>query len=94
MSHSSLALLKVGPMGLQRQTFWGFVFLVQEPSVGRSLGRTSIIVIILPLVGHLPGGMSLDSTASLPLLPSHCGSFFVVVGLVVFLFFGVFFELI
>ena len=28
ISHSSLALLKVSPTGLQGQTFWGFVFLV------------------------------------------------------------------
>ena len=31
ISHSPLALLKVNPTGLQSQTLWGLVFLVQDP---------------------------------------------------------------
>ena len=34
ISHSPLALLKLSPAGLQSQTFWGFVFLVQGLCTG------------------------------------------------------------
>ena len=63
ISHSPLGLLKVSPTGLQSQTFWGFIFPVQDPSgcgalcgahIPCSFGSTSAIVIILPFVDCLP----------------------------------------
>ena len=41
------------------------------------LEGTCAIVIILLHVGHKPGGMSLDLSASLTILPAHCDSFFI-----------------
>ena len=38
-----------------------------------SLGRTSVVVIILPFVGRPPGGKSLDYTMTPPLLPILLG---------------------
>ena len=76
--------------GLQSQTFWGLVFLLQTPGLGSPmwsldpliLGRTSALVIILFFVGHVPGSVGLDCIVSLLLLPflSHCGSFFISLG--------------
>lgn len=34
ISHSPLALLKVRPVGLQGQIFWGLIFLVLDPQTG------------------------------------------------------------
>ena len=34
ISHSSLTLWKVSPAGFQSQTFWGLIFLVQDPWAG------------------------------------------------------------
>ena len=34
ISHGSLALLKLSSSGFQSQTFWGLVFLVQDPHAG------------------------------------------------------------
>ena len=34
LSHSSQAPLKLSLTGLQSQTFWGLIFLVQDPWVG------------------------------------------------------------
>ena len=45
---------------------WGPWCGAQTPS---SLGRTSTVGIILPFMGHHPGGLGLDYTASPPLLP-------------------------
>lgn len=35
ISHSSLGLPKVSPTGLQRQMFWGLIFLAQDRCLGR-----------------------------------------------------------
>ena len=79
-----LALLKVSPAGLQSQVFWGLVFFEQD-SWGwgawcrawtpLSLGRISAVVIGL-FVGHLPGGMGLGYTMSLPFLIALSQFFF------------------
>ena len=66
-----IALQYTSPSGLQSQTFWG----THLPGAGppcwgaqtpHSLGRTSAIVIILPL--SFSGGVGLDYIASPPLL--------------------------
>lgn len=61
ISHSPLGLQKVSPIRLQSQTFWGLVFLVQEPTgetdVGSDpalLGGTAVTVAALPSVGRPP----------------------------------------
>ena len=57
---SEVHLLGAGPLGQGAQC------VAWTP---RSCGRTSAIVIILLFKGHLPRGIGLDYTASLPLLP-------------------------
>ena len=71
------SLRKVSPTGLQSQIFWGLIFLMQDPQVGGPNVRfRSLTLWGEPLqcnysliVGHPLGGMKLDYTVSLPLLP-------------------------
>ena len=44
-SHSSLALLKVSPAGLQSQMFWGLVFPVQDPWLGSPVWESDDLLI-------------------------------------------------
>lgn len=73
-----LTLLEVYPIGLQIQMFGDLTFWCRTFRLGILMwgseasffwGKTSLIVIILPFVGCLPGGTDLDSTLSLLLLP-------------------------
>ena len=84
VSHSPLGLPKASSFSLQSQTFLGLVFSTSSaPRLGSPmriwtscfLGRTSVIVIILPFVGCIPRGRGPTYTASPPLYPSCCGSF-------------------
>ena len=72
-SHSLLG----SPPFLQSQTFWGLIFLLQDPpgcsaqceaQTPSSSGRTSAVVIILPFMDH-PPRVYLDYTPSPHLLP-------------------------
>lgn len=80
----NLRLPKVDPAGLQSQIFWDLI-LAQEPQAGESdMGLRpltpwgiSSVVIILPFVGHSPGGMGLDCSVTMPFLPALFGSIFI-----------------
>ena len=78
ISHSALAVPKVSPTGLQSQTFWGLMFLMQncwagEPDVRlRSLAPWGepCNCNYPPICGSpSPGDMGLDSTMTPHLLP-------------------------
>ena len=78
VSCNSLAFLHTSPAGFQSQIFRGLIFPVQDPWAGKpsvgpqtscSLRRTSAIVIIFLLVGHLSRGVGLDYAKSLSLIP-------------------------
>ena len=73
-----LALLYASPASLQCQMFCRLVFPLKGPWARRpKVGLAPLIpwreplllLIILPFVGHLSGGMGLEYTISLPLLP-------------------------
>ena len=77
-THRPVVLLNISPTDLQCQIFWGFLFLVQDPHSGDpscgawipcSLGRTTVIIALFPLVGWLPRAMGLDHMCLCPPLP-------------------------
>ena len=82
ISHSPLALLKVSPTGLQRQIFWGLIFLVQDPWVGCPLWGLDTLLLgenlcnydYSPISGSPPQGygswVSHDSTHPIHLVVS------------------------
>ena len=84
ISHSSLALPKLSPVGFQRQSFWGSSLHLQgaqgsgtqcEAWYSHSSWRTTAAVIILPFVDHPPRSMGLAHTSSWPFLSTCCSPF-------------------
>ena len=77
ISHSPLGLPKVSPAGLQSQTFWGLIFLVQVPQAGdHDVGFRCLAPWGEPLQLQLFSrlwvthwGMGLDYIVTPPLLP-------------------------
>ena len=89
ISHSLLGLRKVGPTGLQNQMFWGLSSHFRTPGLRTTMWGLDPLLLegnlcnyhnycnFFLFVDHPPRGVGLDYTTSLPLLPSHCGSFFI-----------------
>ena len=81
VSYNLLSIQYASSTDFQSQTFWGLVFLFQDPQAGEPnvafgplapWGRNSTIVIFFLFVGHQPRGLGPDYVSFPPLLPISC----------------------